>query len=254
MVSSVSGVPLRLPGSICACLCDLDGVLTKTAVLHAAAWKEMFDEFLSRRAERTGEAFVPFDAVRDYDTYVDGRPRVAGAVAFLGSRGIDVPDGTPDDAPGAETIQALARRKDELLQVLIRERGVEAYPGSVAFVREARRLGFAMAVVSSSANTAAVVRACGLDDLFDVRIDGVVAAAEQLAGKPAPDTYLAAARRLQRAPREAAVFEDALAGIDAGRAGGFGMVVGVDRVGQRADLLRHGADVVVSDLAELIES
>lgn len=230
----------------------MDGVLTRTAEVHAAAWKEMFDEFLGRYAARTGAPFVPFDAVEDYDRYVDGRPREDGTRQFLRSRGIGLPEGGADDPPGAETVAGLSSRKNDLVLARIRNQGVKPYPGSVRFVEEARRAGLCTAVVSSSANTAEVLASAGLDHLIDERVDGVVAAREHLAGKPAPDTYLAAARRLGVDAGRAAVFEDALAGVEAGRSGAFGLVVGVDRVGQAADLAAHGADVVVADLAELI--
>ena len=242
---------VRLPDTISACLFDLDGVLTETATLHAAAWKQAFDELLARRAG-PGGAFVPFDALADYDDYVDGRPRLDGTRAFLRARRIDLPEGTPDDPAGTDSVQGVATRKNGLVLELMEQRGVTVYPGSLQFLREVRRRSLRTAVVSSSANTVAVLRAAGLDELFDVRVDGVVADDEHLAGKPAPDTYLEAARRLGVAPDRAAVFEDALAGVEARRAGGFGLVVGVDRVGQAESLMAHGADLVVSDLAELI--
>ncbi|MDA8312613.1 MAG: beta-phosphoglucomutase family hydrolase [Actinomycetota bacterium] len=242
---------VRLPESISACLFDLDGVLTETAVLHAAAWKQAFDELLARLA-RPGEQVVPFDAVADYDDYVDGKPRLDGARAFLRSRGIDLPEGTAQDPPGTESVYGVANRKNDLVLELMRERGVTVYPGSLRFLEEVRRRSLRTAVVSSSANTVEVLHAAGLDDLFDARVDGVVAEREHLAGKPAPDTYLEAARMLDVEPSRAAVFEDALAGVEAGRAGKFGLVVGVDRVGQAESLLAHGADVAVGDLAELI--
>ena len=244
---------LRMPEVISACLFDLDGVLTETAVLHAAAWKQAFDELLAARSPAPGWGFVPFDPVADYDEYVDGRPRLDGTRAFLRSRGIDLPEGTAEDAPGTETVHGVANRKNELVLSMMNARGVEAYPGSRRFLAEVRRHALSTAVVSSSANAEAVLRAAGLEGLFDVRVDGAVAEHAHLAGKPSPDTYLEAARRLEVAPRAAAVFEDALAGVEAGRAGGFGLVVGVDRVGQREELVAHGADVVVADLAELIE-
>ncbi len=244
---------LRLPSHISACLLDLDGVLTETAVLHAEAWKQAFDELLARRAAEAGGALVPFDPVADYDEYVDGRPREDGTRTFLRARGIELPEGRGEDAPGTETVHGIANRKNDLVLALMAERGVAVYPGSLRFVHEARRLGLATAVVSSSANTAAVLQAAGIERLFDVRVDGIVAAEEHLRGKPAPDTFLAAASRLGRAPGDCAVFEDALAGVAAGRSGGFGLVVGVDRVGAAGELATHGADVVVADLAELIE-
>ncbi|MGW3269166.1 HAD family hydrolase [Streptomyces sp. NPDC001056] len=244
----------RLPAHVRACLFDLDGVLTQTAKVHAAAWKEMFDAYLRERARREGREFVPFDAVRDYDEYVDGRPREDGVRTFLAARGVRLPEGSPDDPPDAETVNALGTRKNELVLRRIREDGVEPYEGSVRFLHEAREAGLACAVVSSSANARDVLAAAGIADLFDERIDGVVTRERRLRGKPAPDTYLEAARGLDTEPGAAAVFEDALAGVEAGRAGRFGLVVGVDRVGQAEQLRAHGADVVVRDLAELLES
>ncbi|MEV4919322.1 beta-phosphoglucomutase family hydrolase [Streptomyces tirandamycinicus] len=245
---------LGLPDHVRTCLFDLDGVLTRTAKVHAAAWKEMFDDFLRGRADREGTAFVPFDAVRDYDEYVDGRPREDGVRTFLASRGVELPEGAPGDPPERETVSGLGTRKNALVLRRIREDGVEAYEGSVAYVHAVRDAGLRTAVVSSSANCRDVLAAAGIEDLFDERVDGVVAREQRLHGKPAPDTYLAAARALGVAPGDAAVFEDALAGVEAGRAGDFGLVVGVDRTGQAEELRRHGADVVVDDLAELMES
>ncbi|MGW2560440.1 HAD family hydrolase [Streptomyces sp. NPDC001514] len=245
---------LGLPDHVRTCLFDLDGVLTRTAKVHAAAWKEMFDDYLRRRAEREGAPFVPFDAVRDYNEYVDGRPREDGVRTFLASRGVELPEGSPDDGPDAETVNGLGTRKNDLVLRKIRDEGVEAYEGSVAYVRAARDAGLRRAVVSSSANCHDVLVAAGIDDLFEERIDGIVVREQRLRGKPAPDTYLAAARALGAEPGAAAVFEDALAGVEAGRAGQFGLVVGIDRTGQAAELRRHGADVVVKDLAELLEA
>jgi beta-phosphoglucomutase family hydrolase len=247
-------IVLGIPDEIHACLFDLDGVLTKTAKVHAVAWKEMFDRYLRARAERTGEPFVPFDAVADYQTYVDGKPRADGVRSFLASRGIELPEGSPDDPPGAETIHGLGNSKNEILLEVMRRDGVEAYPGSVRYVRAVRDAGLPRAVVSSSANCHEVLVAAGIDDLFDVRIDGLVAAREHLRGKPAPDTFLAAAHALGVKAAEAAVYEDALAGVEAGSAGGFGYVVGVDRLGQAEALRAHGAGIVVSDLAELLDT
>ncbi len=243
---------VRLPEGISACLFDLDGVLTRTAEVHAAAWKETFDEFLRRRAADTGGPFVPFDQVADYDDYVDGRPRLDGTRTFLASRGVELPEGSPSDPPGADTVHGLSNQKNDLVQARFHDQGVAVYPGSVRFLKAVRDEGRATAVVSSSANTVEVLRAAGLEELFDERVDGRTAAQEHLAGKPAPDTYLAAARRLGVAAGQAAVFEDALAGVEAGRAGRFGLVVGVDRVGQAAALAAHGADLVVTDLSELL--
>jgi beta-phosphoglucomutase family hydrolase len=245
---------LGLPDRIRACLFDLDGVLTQTAGIHASAWKKMFDGYLRERAARSGEQFVAFDAVGDYDEYVDGKPRYEGVRSFLDSRGIDLPPGDPSDATDAETIDGLGNRKNEIVSRMIRRQGVEAYEGSVRYVRAAREAGLRRAVVSSSTNCRDVLVAAGIEDLFEERIDGIVAREQRLRGKPQPDTYLAAARALGAEPGAAAVFEDALAGVEAGRAGGFGLVVGIDRTGQAAELRRHGADIVVNDLVELLES
>jgi len=242
---------LGLPDQVRGCLFDLDGVLTKTAQVHDAAWKEMFDDFLRARAERTGQPFVPFDPVRDYDEYVDGKPRAEGTRSFLASRGIELPEGDAADPPEAETIAGLSNRKNEIVQRRLRADGVQVYEGSVRYVRAVKAAGLRRAVVTSSANCAEVLAAAGITDLFDARIDGIVAERERLRGKPAPDTFLAGARALGLEPAQAAVFEDALAGVEAGRAGGFGLVVGVDRVGQAVPLAQHGADIVVADLAEL---
>ncbi|MEU6340803.1 beta-phosphoglucomutase family hydrolase [Streptomyces sp. NPDC046977] len=239
-----------LPEGIRACLFDLDGVLTKTALVHAAAWKETFDDFLRRR---DGADFRPFDKVADYDEYVDGRPRADGVRTFLASRGIELPEGTPDDPPDRDTVNGVGNRKNVILLEKIRTDGVEAYEGSVRYVHAVRAAGLRTAVVSSSANCRDVLVAVGIEDLFDVRIDGIVAAERKLPGKPHPDTFLEAARDLGVEAAAAVVYEDALAGMDAGRAGRFGYVVGVDRVGQADALREHGADIVVQDLAELLE-
>ena len=250
----MSAAAPNLPDGIKACLFDLDGVLTETAKVHAKAWKRTFDAYLEERAGRRGERFVPFDAGEDYDDYVDGKPRYDGVRSFLRSREIELPDGTPDDSPGAETVCGLGNRKNELLLELLRHDGVEAYPGSVRFVEAARDAGLRRAVVSSSANCQEVLKAARIERLFEERIDGAVAAAEKLAGKPAPDTYLAGARALGVEPAAAAVFEDALSGVESGKAGGFGCVVGVNRIGPEHGkaLGEHGATIVVSDLAELL--
>lgn len=236
---------LALPPGITACLFDLDGVLTRTATIHAAAWKELFDAYLRERAAATGTPFVPFDAHHDYDRHVDGRPRLDGVRAFLDARGIV-------RSPAAE--HGLGERKNALVLRLIAERGVEVFEGSRRFAVAARAQGLRRAVVSSSANARQVLAAAGLAELMEARVDALVAAERGLAGKPAPDTFLAAAAALGVAPGRAAVFEDALAGVRAGAAGGFGWVVGVDRTGQGAALSAAGADVVVGDLAELIPS
>lgn len=243
---------LGLPPQVTACLFDLDGVLTETASVHAKAWKQTFDEYLKARAEREDEKFVEFDAGSDYNEYVDGKPRYDGVRSFLQSRGIELPEGEPSDPPSAETVCGVGNRKNELVLELMHRDGVEPYPGSVKFVEAAREAGLRRAVVSSSANCQAVLEAAGIDHLFEERIDGKVAAAEHLKGKPAPDTYLAGARAVGVPPEQAAVFEDATSGVAAGKAGGFGAVVGVDRVDHAEALRRHGADVVVKDLAELI--
>ena len=244
---------LGLPDAIRACLFDLDGVLTRTATVHAAAWKDMFDAFLRDRAAATGEPFVPFDPVEDYGLYVDGKPRADGVRSFLAARGITLPEGDPHDAPGLETVNGLGNRKNELVLALIRRDGVEVYDGSIRYLDAAREAGLSLAVVSSSANTLDVLRSVGLVDAFDVRIDGVVAAERGLRGKPAPDTFAAAASDLGIEPPAAAVFEDALAGVEAGRAGGFGYVVGIDRAGHGDALRERGADVVVGDLQDLLD-
>ncbi|MFC7819665.1 MULTISPECIES: HAD family hydrolase [unclassified Streptomyces] len=238
---------LGLPDSIRACLFDLDGVVTRTAVVHAAAWKETFDAFLR---ERDGTGFRPFTD-SDYDQYVDGRPRADGVRTFLASRGIELPEGDPDDPPEERTVNGVGNRKNALVLEKIRTDGVEPYDGTLRYIDAVRAAGLATAIVSSSANTRDVLRSIDAERLFDVRIDGVVARERKLPGKPRPDTFLAAARDLGVEPSRAAVFEDALAGMDAGRSGHFGYVVGVDRVGQTDALYAHGADRVVKDLAEL---
>jgi beta-phosphoglucomutase family hydrolase len=242
-----------LPDGVTACLFDMDGVVTQTAVVHAAAWKEMFDEFLRQRARETGTEFVPFDAHAEYDAYVDGKPRLDGTRSFLESRGIELPEGTPDDPAGAPTVHGLSNRKNALVLAKLAAGGVKVYEGSVSYIRTARQGGIRTAIVSSSANTKHILDAAGLADLFDVRVDGLIAKERGLRGKPAPDTFLAAAGELQVPPPRAVVFEDALAGVEAGRAGHFAVVVGVDRMGQAGELRKHGADIVVRDLAELLD-
>jgi beta-phosphoglucomutase family hydrolase len=238
---------LGLPEGVTACLFDMDGVVTKTAVVHAAAWKQMFDEFL-----RTQPGQAPFDSVKEYDEYVDGKPRLAGTESFLESRHIDLPAGDPSDKPGAHTVWGLSNRKNELVLEVLKRDGVEVYPGSRRYIDAVRGAGLKTAIVSSSANTEAVLAAGGVADLFDVRVDANVAKERGLHGKPAPDTFLEAARMLGVSAADAAVFEDALAGVAAGHAGKFGLVVGVDRAGQADELRKHGADVVVKDLADLL--
>jgi beta-phosphoglucomutase family hydrolase len=248
VVDTVAGV-LGLPERVTACLFDLDGVLTPTAVIHNKAWTRTFDDFLRGRAGQR-----PFDPVDDYNDHVDGKPREAGVRDFLASRGITLPEGTPDDPPDAQTVNGLDNRKNELLLTLIEE-GLEPYPGSVRYLQEATRLGLRRAVVSSSANTLQVITSTGLDRYLEARVDGVTIRERGLRGKPAPDTFLAAAQELGVTPQQAAVFEDAISGVAAGKAGGFGFVVGVDRIGagHAEDLRAAGADVVVADLDALLE-
>ncbi|MEH0819179.1 MULTISPECIES: beta-phosphoglucomutase family hydrolase [unclassified Micromonospora] len=244
---------LGLPAHVSACLFDLDGVLTQTAKVHNAAWKQTFDAFLARRAAATGEPFRPFDPGPDYNRYVDGRPRADGVRTFLASRGVVLPEGSPDDPPDADTVNGVGNRKNVVLLERIHHDGVEVYPGSVAYLRAAVAAGMRRAVVSASANCRDVVASAGLEPLLEARVDGLVARAEGLRGKPHPDTFLAGAKLLGVDPANAAVFEDALAGVAAGRAGGFGYVVGVDRVGQADELRAHGADIVVTDLSDLLK-
>jgi beta-phosphoglucomutase family hydrolase len=244
---------LGLPDGVRGCLFDLDGVLTQTAKVHDAAWKQMFDGYLRERARQAGQPFVPFDPVRDYDEYVDGKPRAEGTRSFLASRGITLPEGSPDDPADAQTVYGLGNRKNAIVLQRIHDDGVQVYDGSVRYLRAVRDAGLRTAVVSSSANCRDVLVAAGIEDLFEARIDGVVAQQQQLRGKPEPDTFLAGARALGLQPAQGAVFEDALAGVAAGRAGKFGYVVGVDRVGQADALREHGADIVVTDLADLMD-
>jgi beta-phosphoglucomutase family hydrolase len=232
-----------VPAGITTCLFDLDGVLTRTAKIHAQAWKSMFDDFLRDWAERSGEPFQEFDRPTDYDEYVDGKPRLDGVRSFLAAREIELP---PDE------VTALGLRKNDLVMELIRTQGVEVFESSVRFVEAARDLGLRRAVVSSSTNCREVLESAGIHELFEARVDGLVAEREGLSGKPAPDTFLAGARAVGVEPGAAAVFEDALAGVEAGRAGNFGWVVGVDRSGQADALRERGADVVVQDLGELL--
>ena len=243
---------LGLPDAIQACLFDMDGVITQTASVHDAAWKEMFDEFLRSWSAEHDQPFVPFDPVNDYDEYVDGKPRLEGTKSFLESRGIELPQGTEGDKSGAPTIWGLSNKKNDLILEVLARDGVKVYDGSQRYLDAVRKAGLKTAIVSSSANTEAVLKAGGVSDLFDVRVDALVADARHLHGKPAPDTFLEAAKMLGVPAANATVFEDALAGVAAGRAGHFGFVVGVDRVGQAGQLRAHGADAVVKDLAELL--
>ena len=236
-----------------AVLFDLDGVITNTASLHAACWKQMFDEYLQKRATQTGEAFRPFDLAADYRLYVDGKPRFDGVRDFLTSRGIQVPEGSPDDPPEAETVGGLGNRKNNLINKVIEEVGVEPYEGSVKLIHQLHHQGFKVAVVTSSQNCEAVLKAAQLDAFFDVQVDGNTIDAQQLAGKPAPDTFLTAAQRLGVEPTRAVVIEDAISGVQAGRNGNFGLVIGVARKGNAEELRHHGAHLVVHDLGELVD-
>lgn len=237
-----------------AVLFDLDGVLTDTASLHAAAWKRMFDEFLLRWSAEHGHPFMPFHIDPDYLRFVDGKPRFEGVASFLESRRIVLPEGDVSDAPDTDTIHGLGTRKNELVLRLIEKEGVTPFAGSVAFVRHVRDAGLKTAVVSSSKNAGAVLDAADLTHLFDDRVDGLVAEELGLPGKPSPDTFLEAARRLGTTPVRSVVVEDAVVGVEAGRLGGFGFVIGVDREGATDRLLAHGADVVVDDLGDLVAS
>jgi beta-phosphoglucomutase family hydrolase len=250
-VASTYGIVL--PKEISACLFDLDGVLTQTAKVHIEAWREVFDDFLLEHSKRTGEPFRPFALPEDYARYVDGKLRQDGVRSFLQSRSLTLPEGGPNDPPSAGTVHGLGNRKNDLfLQILARD-GVEVYEGSVRFVEAVRAAGMRRAVVSASKNCREVLVAAGIEHLFEARVDGRTAAAQDLKGKPAPDMFLVAARELGVKPAHCAMFEDAVAGVQAGRAGDFGWVVGVDRLGQAPELLRLGADRVVSDLSELLE-
>jgi beta-phosphoglucomutase family hydrolase len=233
-------------------LFDLDGVLTATAKVHAACWKQAFDEFLQRRADRNSETSQPFDIKKDYEEYVDGKPRNDGVQSFLQSRGIKLPYGDPDDPSDRETICGLGNRKNDLFNQALKDQGVEVFDGSVAWLRQVRQKGLKTAVVSSSKHCQAIIEVAGLADLFDARVDGKVAEELNLKGKPAPDTFLKAAEQLQVPPEKAVVVEDATAGVEAGHNGGFALVIGVDRRGDAEALRQHGADLVVSDLKELL--
>jgi beta-phosphoglucomutase family hydrolase len=235
-----------------AVLLDLDGVITDTANLHGACWKQMFDEYLQKRATQRGEAFRAFDIGADYRLYVDGKPRFDGVRDFLASREIQLREGAPDDSPEAETVCGLGNRKNELVNKIIEEMGVEPYPGSERLLHELRRRGFKIAVVTSSQNCTTVLKAAKLDHFFDVQVDGNVIHDRQLAGKPAPDTFLTAAKLVGVEPSRAVVIEDALSGVEAGSAGKFGLVIGVARKGNSEELRRHGAHLVVNDLGELV--
>jgi beta-phosphoglucomutase family hydrolase len=236
-----------------AVLFDLDGVITNTAKLHAACWKQMFDEYLQKRVTERGEASRPFDLATDYRLYLDGKPRFDGVRDFLASRGIKLPEGSSDDPPQAETVRGLGNRKNELVSDAIERVGVEAYEGSVQLIDQLRRDGFKIALVTSSENCTAVLKAAKLDSLFDVRVDGQMVETQHLAGKPAPDTFLMAAKLLGVEPARAVVVEDAIPGVQAGASGSFGLVIGVARKGNAEELKHHGAHLVVDDLAELLD-
>lgn len=243
---------LGLPDEVRACLFDLDGVLTDTASVHKKAWKAMFDDYLRKHAGRTGDRFVPFDIETDYLQYIDGKPREDGVRSMLASRGIELPEGGPQDPGDAETVHGLGNRKNAMFHETLRADGVEVFEGSRRYLEAAASAGLRRAVVSSSANTREVLDITGLAEFVEHRVDGVTLRAEHLPGKPAPDSFVRAAALLEVPPAHAAVFEDALSGVAAGRAGNFGFVVGVDRVGQAEALRHHGADIVVADLAELL--
>ncbi len=235
-----------------AVLFDLDGVLTDTAKVHASCWKKMFDDFLQRHAAAVNKPFRPFDIQNDYMPYVDGKPRYEGVSSFLKSRHIDLPYGSPDSPSHEESVCGLGNRKSDMIQDILASEGVDAYEGSIALVHKLRRDGIKTAVVSSSQNCEPVLRAAGILDLFDTRVDGQVAVQLNLPGKPAPDTFLWAARELGVQPERAVVVEDAISGVEAGRSGSFGLVVGVDRGAGAQALSEKGADIVVTDLAELL--
>jgi len=236
-----------------AVLLDLDGVITDTASIHAACWKQMFDEYLQNRATQRGEAFRPFDIETDYRLYVDGKPRFDGCRDFLTSRGFQLPEGSAADPPEAETVCGLANRKNDLVNKIIEEKGVKPYEGSVKFLQQLDHQQFKIAVVTSSEHCDTVLRVAKLDAFFDVRVDGNMIHAQKLAGKPSPDTYLMAAKLLGVEPTRAIVIEDALSGVEAGCAGNFGLVIGVARKGNAEELRRHGANLVVNDLGELVD-
>jgi beta-phosphoglucomutase family hydrolase len=236
-----------------AVLLDLDGVITDTASIHAACWKQMFDQYLQGRARQRGETFRPFDIGTDYRLYVDGKPRFDGVRDFLTSRNIQLPEGTREDLPEAETVGGLGNRKNDLVNKIIEGEGVVPYEGSVELIHQLRRQGLKIAVVTSSQNCSAVLKAAKLEGFFDAQVDGNAIHALHLAGKPAPDTFLMGAKLLGIDPAQAIVVEDAISGVEAGSAGGFGLVIGVARKGNAEELRHHGADLVVNDLKELVD-
>jgi beta-phosphoglucomutase family hydrolase len=237
-----------------AVLFDLDGVITDTANLHASCWKQMFDDYLQNRANQRGEPFKPFDLTTDYLLYVDGKQRFDGVRDFLKSRGIGLPEGSVEDPPAADTVGGLGNRKNDLVNAVIEAKGVEAYEGSVKLIRQLRQQGFKIAVVTSSQNCTAVLKAAKLDRLFDVQVDGRMIHAQHLAGKPAPDTFLRAGKLLGTEANRTVVIEDAISGVQAGRAGKFGLVIGVARKRNDEELRHNGAHVVINDLAELVDA
>jgi beta-phosphoglucomutase family hydrolase len=236
-----------------AVLLDLDGVITDTASIHAAAWKQIFDVYLQKRAAEGREQFRFFDIVSDYERYVDGKLRYDGVRDFLASRNIHLPEGTQDDPPEAETVGGLGNRKDALVNKVISEEGVKPYEGSVTFIRRLRNQGFKMAVVTSSQNCEAVLKAAKLDSDLKVHVDGNVIHAKQLSGKPAPDAFLMAAKLIEVDPKRAVVIEDAISGVQAGRNGNFGLVIGIARKANAEELQRQGAHLVVNDLSEFAD-
>jgi trehalose 6-phosphate phosphatase len=250
LTAAAAALPAALRG-LDALLFDLDGVVTRTAAVHAEAWKRLFDEHLAAREARGEPAVAPFDPGEDYRAHVDGRPREDGVRGFLAARGIVLPEGEPGDGPGRETVHGLGRRKNDCFRELLLARGVESFPSTVSLARVARQAGLRVAVVTSSRNGAAVLTAAGLDEAFDLLVDGNDIARLGLRGKPAPDLFLEATRRLQVSPARTAVFEDARVGVEAAHAGGFAVIVGIDRAGQAAELRRAGAHLVVADLDEL---
>ncbi|MCZ6581163.1 MAG: beta-phosphoglucomutase family hydrolase [Nitrospirae bacterium] len=235
-----------------AVLFDLDGVITATAKVHAACWKKMFDEYLEKRAKERGEPFKPFDIENDYRLYVDGKPRFDGVRDFIRSRQIELPEGTPADAPGAETVCGLGNRKNDLINEVIESDGVEVYEGTIDLARQLQKEGIKIAIVTSSQNCDVVLKAAKIGDLFEVRVDGNVINEKNLSGKPAPDSYLEGAKRLGVEPKRTVVVEDAISGVQSGRNGKFGLVIGVDRKGNADELKKNGADVVVKDLREFL--
>lgn len=236
-----------------AVLFDLDGVVTDTASIHATCWKQMFDQYLRNRARNRGEAFRPFELATDYRLYVDGKPRFDGVRDFLASRGIHLPEGNPEDPTDVETVCGLGNRKNDLVNLVIADVGVDPYDGTVRFIHQLRRNGFKIAVVTSSQNCTSVLKAAKLDDLFEVQVDGNTIHAQRLAGKPAPDTFLMAAKLLGCEPERTVVIEDAISGVQAGASGRFGLVIGIARKGNAEELKHHGAHLIVDDLGELVD-